>query len=219
VGGGFPAGGSFTRSALVREAGARTRLAGAVTGLVVLALLPFLSVLEHLPTAALGATLILAVRGLITVRPFLEYRRYTRLQFSVAVITLVLTIALAPHVERAVVTGVVLAIGAHLWRELRVSVTAWTEGTTLHLAFKGVLYFASEPLLQEHLGQMLSENPGVTDLVVHLDGLGRIDMSGALGLREMLEQAEAAGLTTRVEDVPPQARRMVQRVLDGRHGS
>lgn len=219
VGGGFPAGGSFTRSALVREAGARTRLAGAVTGLVVLAVLPFMSVLEHLPTAVLGASIIMAVRSLITLRPFLEYRRYTRLQFSVAVTTLVLTVVLAPHVERAVVAGVVLAIGLHLWRELRVTVSAWTEGTTLHLAFKGVLYFASEPLLEERLGKMLSENPGVADLVVHLDGLGRIDMSGALGLREMLEQAEAAGLTTRVEDVPPQARRIIQRVLDGRRGA
>jgi SulP family sulfate permease len=131
VGGGFPAGGSFTRSALVREAGARTRLAGAVTGLVVLALLPFMSVLRDLPTAVLGASIIMAVRSLITIRPFVEYRRYSRLQFMVALITFLLTVAAAPHVERAVVLGVALAIGAHLWRELRVSVRAWTEGTAL----------------------------------------------------------------------------------------
>jgi hypothetical protein len=54
--------------------------------------------------------------------------------------------------------------------------------------------------------------------VVHLDGLGRIDVSGALGLRDLLDQAEEAGLHTAVEDVPPQARKIVRRVLDGRHG-
>jgi SulP family sulfate permease len=219
VAGGFPAGGSFTRSALVRDAGARTRLAGGVTGVVVLVLLPFTSVLSDLPSAVLGAGIIVAVRSLIVVRPFLEYLRYTRLQFAVAVITFGLTVALAPHVERAVMAGVVLAVATHLWRELRVSIKAWSEGTTLHLAPKGVLYFASAPLLEERLGRMLSETPAADHLVVHLDGLGRIDVSGALGLRSVLQEAEEAGLRATVRDVPPHANRLVHRVLDGRHDS
>jgi SulP family sulfate permease len=219
VSGGFPAGGSFTRSALVREAGARTRLAGGITGAVVLVLLPFTAVLRELPTAVLGATIIMAVRSLIRVRPFVEYRRYTRMQFRIAVITFVLTIAVAPHVERAVMAGVVLAIGAHLWRELRVSINAWSDGTTLHLAPRGVLYFASAPQLEERLGKMLSELPSAERLIVHLDGLGRIDVSGALGLRSVLEQAEEAGLEATVCDVPPQSRKIVRRVLEGQHGS
>lgn len=219
LGGGFPAGGSFTRSALVREAGARTRLAGGITGAVVLLLLPFTSALGHLPTAVLGASIIMAVRSLMAVRPFLQFRRYSRLQFRIAVMTFGVTIATAPHVERAVIAGVALAVGAHLWRELRVSISTWTEGTTLHLAPKGVLYFASAPLLEERLGTMLSETPAAEQLVVHLGGLGRIDVSGALGLRSALEAAQQAGLETAVCDVPPQARKIVQRVLEGRHGS
>jgi len=115
--------------------------------------------------------------------------------------------------------GVVLAIGAHLWRELRVSIKAWSDGTTLHLAPKGVLYFASAPLLEERLGKMLSELPTAERLIVHLDGLGRIDVSGALGLRSVLEQAEEAGLQATVCDVPPQSRKIVRRVLEGQHGS
>ena len=219
VGGGFPAGGSFTRSALVREAGARTRLAGGITGAIVLLLLPFTSALGDLPTAVLGASIIMAVRSLMAVRPFVQYRRYSRLQFRIAVMTFVVTIAMAPHVERAVIAGVALAIGAHLWRELRVSIGTWTKGTTLHLAPKGVLYFASAPLLEERLGTMLSETPTAEQLVIHLGGLGRIDVSGALGLRSVLEAAQQAGLDTTVCDVPPQARKIVQRVLEGRHGS
>jgi SulP family sulfate permease len=217
VGGGFPAGGSFTRSALVREVGARTRLAGGITGAVVLLFLPFTSVLGKLPTAVLGATIIIAVRSLIDARPFARYRRYSRLQFRIAVLTFVLTIAVAPHVERAVIAGVVLAICAHLWRELRLFVNTWTEGTTLHLAPRGVLYFASAPLLEERLGKMLSENPAADELIVHLDGLGRVDVSGALGLRSVLEQAQEAGLRTSVRDVPPQARKIIRRVLEDQY--
>jgi SulP family sulfate permease len=161
----------------------------------------------------------MAVRSLIVLRPFVEYRRYTRLQFRIAIITFALTIAVAPHVERAVIAGVVLAIGAHLWRELRVSIKAWTDGKTLHLAPKGVLYFASAPRLEERLGKLLSETPAAEQLVVHLDGLGRIDVSGALGLRALLEEAEAAGLHAAVCDIPPQSKKIVQRVLEGQHGS
>jgi SulP family sulfate permease len=217
VGGGFPAGGSFTRSALVRELGARTRLAGGITGAVVLLFLPFTSVLADLPTAVLGATIIMAVRSLISARPFVRYRRYSRLQFAISIATFGLTIALAPHVEQAVVAGIVLAICAHLWRELRLFVNAWSDGTTLHLAPRGVLYFASAPLLEERLGRMLSETPAADELIVHLDGLGRIDVSGALGLRAVLEQAEEAGLRAAVRDVPPQARKIIRRVLEDQH--
>jgi SulP family sulfate permease len=216
IGGGFPAGGSFSRSALVREAGARTRLAGGITGLVVLALLPFTSVLEGLPKAVLGATVIVAVRESIAIRPLREYRRYARLQFGIAVGTLVLTIALAPHVERAVVVGVVLAIGAHLWRELRLAIPAWTSDGTLHLAPKGVLYFASAPGLQNTFAKLLNEHPEARRLVVHLDGLGRVDLTGALVLRGLLEDAVQAGFEVALAEVPPQAEKIIARVIEGR---
>jgi SulP family sulfate permease len=214
LGGGFPAGGSFSRSALVRDAGAHTRLAGGITGLVVLVLLPFASVLAHLPQAVLGASIIVAVVPLVQVRRFLEYRRYTRLQLTVALVTTVLTISLAPHVEVAVVAGIGLAIAAHLWRELRVSVKAWTDGETLHLAPKGVLYFASAPLLEDRFAALLHEHPDARHLVIHVDGLGRVDITGALALRSLLADAEAAGLDARVADIPPQAEKIIRRVLD-----
>src|SRR6185295_18307943 len=110
-------------------------------------------------------------------------------------------------------------ICAHLWRELRLFVNTWTDGTTLHLAPRGVLYFASAPLLEERLVKLLSETPAADALIVHLDGLGRIDVSGALGLRAVLEQAEEAGLRTTVTDVPPQARKIIRRVLEGQFGT
>lgn len=211
--GGFPAGGSFTRSALVREAGARTRLAGAITGLVVLLLLPFSQLLEPLPTAALAASIVMAVRGFLTVRPFLELRRYTRLQHRLAVATFAATIVTAPRVERAIVAGIAIAIAAHLWRELRISVDAWQDGSTLHLAPKGVLYFASAPQLDQRLSDLLSGSPDADSLVVHLSGLGRIDVTGAIALRDLLAQAGAAGLSTTVADVPPQSAKIVARVI------
>jgi sulfate permease, SulP family len=215
LGGGFPAGGSFSRTALARESGARTRLAGAITGVCVLAILPFTSVLADLPRAVLGAVVIVAVARLIQIRRILEYRRYTRLQLAVATTTAILTVVLVPHVELAVVAGIGLAIGAHLFRELRVSVKAWTDGDTLHLAPKGVLYFASAPLLEDRFGELLHNHPGARHLIVHVDGLGRVDITGAMALRSLLADAEAAGLDARVADIPPQAEKIIRRVFDG----
>lgn len=219
VGGGFPAGGSFSRSALVRDAGARTRVAGGITGLVVLAILPLMSLLSALPAAVLGASIIVAVRELISVKPFVEYRRYARLQFAVAAITFLLTIVFAPHVERAVIVGVILAIGAHLWRELRLSIPAWTTDGTLHLAPKGVLYFASIPGLEDAFSKLLTEHQGAHRLVVHLDGLGRIDLTGALALKGLLRDARKAGLEVELADIPPPAKKIITRVIENEDDS
>jgi SulP family sulfate permease len=178
-------------------------------------MLPFASVLADLPEAVLGATIVVAVVPLIQIRRILDYRRYTRLQFAVATTTTILTVALVPHVELAVVAGIGLAIGAHLFRELRVSVKAWTDGSTLHLAPKGVLYFASAPLLEDRFGELLHDHPGAEHLVIHVDGLGRVDITGAMALRALLADAAAAGLDARVVDVPPQAEKILRRVFDG----
>ncbi|MGH9023551.1 MAG: SulP family inorganic anion transporter, partial [Acidimicrobiia bacterium] len=215
IGGGFPAGGSFTRTALMRDWGARTRLSGVITGLTVLLLLPLLPLLARLPNAALGAIVMVSVRELIRIRPFREYRRYTRLQFRIALATLALTVALAPRVEWAIVIGVAMSIGAHLTRELRLSVSASAVGDTLHLYPKGVLYFFSAPRLENAVSVQLSAYPEARRLVLHLDGLGRVDVTGALALRRLLEEAGEAGLEVALADIPPQAAKIVARVIDG----
>jgi SulP family sulfate permease len=214
-GGGFPVGGSFSRSALLHDAGARTRLAGGLSGLVVLALLPATEVLAQLPESALGAVIIVSVVELLHVRPFRDLRRYARLQFAVSLLTLVMTVALAPHVERALIAGVGLAVAAHLWRELRLTIPAWVSDGTLHLAPKGVLYFASAPGLEVAFARALEQHPDADRLMVHLDGLGRIDLTGALVLRDFLADARAAGFAAEVADVPAPARKVVARVITG----
>lgn len=211
--GGFPVGGSFTRSALTRLAGGRTRLAGAVTGLVVLALSPAVGVLSALPRAVLAGSVVAAVASLLRLRPLVELRRYSRLQFLLALATFALTLALAPRVQIALLVGVGLAVAAHLRREFLINVPSWTEGDDLHLRPQGVLYFGSAPGLEARFTELLAASPRARRLVVHLDGLGRVDVSGALTLRALLDDARRAGLDAEVVDVPYQSRKIVGRVL------
>jgi SulP family sulfate permease len=211
--GGFPVGGSFSRSALNRLAGARTRIAGAVTGVAVLAFLPVASVLSPLPTAVLAAIVIGAVSRLVRLSPLARLWRYSWPQFAIATTTFALTLALAPHVELAVLAGIGLSVAVHLLRELSLDVDSRMEGTALHLTPRGVLWFGNARILEDAFLRALADHVAARHLVVHLDGLGRIDLSGALALRTLLADARAAGLETAVADVPPRARRVVSRVV------
>ena len=87
------------------------------------------------------------------------------------------------------------------------------EDATLHVHPRGVLYYASAPSLEDSVGRLLHEHQAATRLVVHLDGLGRIDLTGALALRNLLIDAREAGLDVRVVDVPLQAAKTVERTL------
>lgn len=213
IGGGYPVGGSFSRTALNRTAGARTRWSGAVSGLVTLAFLPAAGLLADLPVAVLAAVVITAVLPLVDVPALREVWRYSRPQAAVVVVTFAITVALAPRVDIAVLIGIALATAVHLWREVNVTVPSWTEGADLHLRPRGVVFFASTPAIEEALIRLLAAHPDARRLVVHLDGLGRLDLTGALALRSVLDDAIAADVEVRLADVPPQVRRIVSRVL------
>jgi SulP family sulfate permease len=215
IGGAYPVGGSFSRSALNKMAGAETRWSSVVVTLTVLAVLPFMGLLAPLPTAVLAATVVAAVLALLDPRPLWEFFRLGRVQFLVGLSTFAATLATAPHVERGVIVGIVLAVVAHLWREIRLNVQTRIDGRTLHVHPRGVLYYASAPSLEDTVGRLLHDHQDATELVVHLDGLGRVDVTGALALRDLLADAVEAGLDVEVVDVPLQAAKVIERTLTG----
>jgi SulP family sulfate permease len=211
--GGFPVGGSFSRTGLNRLSGARTRWSGAFTGLLVLGLLPFASVLAPLPLAVLAGLVIGAVVSLVDVRRPLLYWRWSKPQFGVGVVTAVSTLVLAPRVERGVVLGVAAALAVHLWREMRVPVPAHVDAEALHLRPSGVLYFGSAPAVERAINAALGQHPDVTSVVLHLDSVGRLDLTGALMLRDLVEEACAAGRTVAIRGASGHATRLLSRVL------
>ncbi len=209
--GGYPTGGSLSRSSLNRAAGATTRWSGAITGLLVLAALPVADVLSPLPRAVLAGLVIAAALPLIDPRVFTRQWRLSPLQAGVAIATFLATLAFAPRVERGVLVGVGLAVAVHLWRELRLHVPAELTGDgTLHVRPQGVLYYASAPALQDRLVDVVARHPAARRLVLHLNELGRIDLSGMLTIRAVLDDLH---LPVTVADVPQHSRRLVSRVL------
>lgn len=211
--GGYPVGGSFSRSVLNKLTGAVTRWSGLVSGLVVLAFLPLAFLLTDLPRSVLAGIVIAAVVKLGNPRPVLEFWRLSRVQFGVAAATFVLTLWLAPRIDIAVVIGIGLAIIVHLWREFGLQITSQTEGTTLHVRPRGVLYFASAPSLEQAVNDLIADHPDTERVVIHLAGLGRIDVTGALALRDLLGDVRSSGLHAGLRSIPVQHRRIVDSVL------
>ncbi len=208
--GGFPVGGSFARSSLGRMAGANTRWSGFVTGLAVLLFLPFAGVLAPLPKAVLSGIVIAAIWNLFKPKAVLALWSASRPQAMVGWGTFGLTLVLSPHIEQAVLLGMVMAGAVHLWRELTPGVEASRDGDTLHLRPSGVLWFGSAPALEDAFLACLADEPDVTSVVVDCGGLGRIDLTGALGLADLREQVTRAGLEMTIEGVPQHARRALE---------
>lgn len=203
--GGFPVGASFSRSALNREAGAKTPWSGVVMALVIGAFLPFMGVLSAMPKAILAAIIIGAIVSLFRPGEMLALWPLSRPQFALSLTTFVLTLALSPRIDQAVLLGIGLSFGVHLWREGRLGLETQVEGNTLHLRPTGVLWFGSAYLLEEAFTEGLSQHPEATGLELHLGGLGRVDLSAALVVERLLGDAREAGLSVTLQGVPPTA--------------
>lgn len=202
---GFPVGGSLSRTSLNRIAGARSRWSGLVTGVAVLAFLPIAQVVAPLPKAVLSGVVIAAVWKLVRPQEVLRIWAISRSQGMVASVTFVATLALAPHIDRAVLIGVVLSACVHLWQELTPSLSAKRVGDGLVIEPSGVLWYGSAPTLEDRLFERLADEPDLRRVVIRCGRLGRIDLSGAHVLREMVRHAEGVGIELTIEDVPDHA--------------
>jgi len=207
--GGLPVGGSLSRTSVNRLAGAKSRWSGMVTGLAVLAFLPFAPILGALPRAVLSGIVIAAIWKLVRPGALLGIWKVSPIQAGVAWATFVATLVLAPKIDQAIIFGICLSAVVHLWRELKPQVTSERQGDTLILEPSGVLWFASAPAVEDRLFTLLAEEPDVTRVVLRCGGLGRIDLSGAYALAEMVEQVRRAGLEMTLEGVPDHATRLL----------
>lgn len=217
--GSFPVGASFSRTALNRLAGARSQLSGFVTGIAVLCVLPFGSILAGLPTSVLAAIVIVAVAPLVKVGEIVRLIRLSRPQAAITTTAFVLTLWLSPHIERAILAAVGLSLVVHLWRELRLDVAASGDDDRLVIAPEGVLWFGTAWVLEEQVQALLEKHPDASSLTIRLDALGRIDLSGAFALRDLLADAGKGGLVAKVAGAPAHSSRIVGRVLGAEHSA
>ena len=168
ISGGFPVGGSFSRSSIARLSGARTKWSGAITGIAVLAFLPFADVISSLPRAVLAAIVIVAVARLVRLTTMVRLVGKTWGQAFVAWVTFAATLALSPRIELGVIVGVAVAAAVHFRRETLLRVTVRKENGVLVLQPSGVLFYGSTARLDETFSKQLASHPDIESVVVDL---------------------------------------------------
>ena len=211
--------GSFSRSAVNLQAGARTGLSNVFSSIVVMIVLLFLSpMLYFLPQAVLAAIIMMAVIGLLNVSGFVHAWRTNPFDGLVSVITFVGTIALAPHLEWGIFMGVVLSLGGYLFRSMRPHVARLVPAAdgTMHdagrhdlqscrhvavVGFDGPLNFASTSYLEDEILRQVADHPELRYLLLSGQGITEIDATGEETLRHLVDRLRATRIQVAITDL------------------
>ncbi|PID47808.1 MAG: sodium-independent anion transporter [Proteobacteria bacterium] len=209
---GYAVSGSFSRTAVAFDAGARTGFAAIVTGLIVGITLLFLTpLLYHLPLATLAAIIIVAVYGMIKFEPFHHAWRVNPHDGIIALIVFITTLAFAPHLENGIFIGVILSIILYLYRTMKPHFAELakdkegvfrdarifgmeTSETFALFRYDGDLYFANAGYLEKRLLNAVADKPKLKALVLDLEAVDQIDSTGEEMLAHMAEGLKEAGI-------------------------
>jgi SulP family sulfate permease len=210
---GYAVSGSFSRSAVNIGAGAITGFSAVVTGLVVGATLLWLTpLLYHLPQATLAAVIIMAVINLVKVAPIKHAWKVQRHDAVVSVVTFILTIIWAPHLDKGIMVGVMLSLILFLYRSMapRVAVLSRDPDGTLRdaevrkletcrnislIRFDGPLYFANTGYFEDKILERVALKPDLKFVIVDAEGINEIDATGEEMLHNLVERLKEAGVT------------------------
>ncbi|ODU51007.1 MAG: DNA repair protein [Thiobacillus sp. SCN 63-374] len=210
----FPVSGSFSRTAVNMNSGARTGMSSVITALIVLVALLFLTpLLYHLPQAVLAAIIIMAVVGLVNFKAVKHAWQASRHDGIAAGVTFIATLAFAPHLDKGIMVGAGLALGLYLYRTMspRVAVLGrYSDGTlrdlkvypdlptskhVVAIRFDGSLYFANVSYFEDAVLEAVSNHPDAKYVLVVGDAINQLDASGEEVIHHLVERLHSAGIT------------------------
>lgn len=170
--------GSFTRSALNLQSGARSPLAGVFSALLV-ALFALLGagLIAHIPLPSMAAGILLICWGLVDIPGVRALYRVSRSEFLVMALTLLATLLL--ELQTAIYAGVLASLFFYLKRTSQPRVTVWQEGEEELLRVEGSIFFGACHYLQQLLQRSRGER-----VVIDAHHVNFIDYAGV----EMLHQ-------------------------------
>ena len=193
---GYAVSGSFSRSAVNRAAGAVTGFSAIITGTMVALTLLFLTpLLYHMPQALLASVIIMAVIGLIRVEPVLKAWKVQKHDAIVSVITFVLTLAFAPHLENGILIGVLLSLGLFVYRTMRPNIAVISRNrqgrfsdasrgiletccSVAILRFDGPLFFANTGYFSDQVLATAASNKELRYIIIDAVSINEIDATG-----------------------------------------
>lgn len=218
VSGGMPVAGSFSRSALMQDAGSRTRMTGVFTALAMaLAILLLARPLAFLPKAVLAATILAAISSGLRLEPYRRAWRYARSEWAVMAAVTALTLLVG--VGWALALGVAASIALLLRRTGRPHVARvgripgsehfrnadrhdveLTPGV-LGLRIDESLLFTNARKLTGVVTAQVALEPDTRRVVLMMSPVNRIDLSGLEALQALHDTLAAHGVRLDLSEV------------------
>jgi SulP family sulfate permease len=210
----FPVSGSFSRSAVNQNSGAKTGMSSVYTAIFVLITLLFLTpLLYHLPQAVLAAIIIMAVIGLVNFSAVKHAWQAHKHDGIAAGLTFVATLAAAPHLDHGIMVGAGLALILFLMRTMKPRVAQlgrFKDGTlrdikvnpgiptsehVVAMRFDGQLYFGNVSFFEDTVLEALADHPKAKYFLVVGDGINQLDASGEEVIHHLVSRLKEAGVT------------------------
>lgn len=205
--------GSFSRSAVASRMGAVTGLFAITSALaVVLVLLFFTQYLYHLPQAVLAVIVMMAVFGLIRIKPLVQAWKADRIGAVIGIITFFATLIMAPAIANGIVLGVILTILVYLENTMkpRADIVSRKPNGTLGgikanklepmsecfvpVRFDGSLTFINVAYFEDIILEAHADFPDARFILVIGSGINDIDASGEEKIREVAERLRKVGV-------------------------
>jgi SulP family sulfate permease len=196
---GYVATGSFNRSGLNYEAGARTPLAAVFAGFMLMVVVLLVAPLAgYLPKAAMAGILFLVAWGLIDFEEIGHILHSSRRETSVFAVTFFSALFL--ELEFAIFAGVLLSLVLYLERTSRPRIITRTPDPRLPdrafssdaelpqcpqlriLRIDGSLFFGSVNHVQQTFDNLRAQHPEQKHLAIIADGINFVDLQGAEAL-------------------------------------
>ncbi len=205
---GFAVSGSFSRSAVAVETGARTPLASVISGGIVL-LVTLLAgpVGAYVPRAALAGILVVVAVRMVNTQRIRQILRSSVGETAVMVVTGAGTLFLP--IDVAVLAGILTALGHYVVRTSQPDVVdVGPDATFRHFVrsspqdpctqlavfdIRGDLYFGATTHVEDVIQAHLDARPAQRFLLLRMQGVHRIDVSGIQMLERRVTERRAAG--------------------------
>lgn len=216
--GGLAVTGSFARSVVNFDAGARTPMANVFSAIILAFTALFLTpLLFYLPQATLAAIIIVSVLSLVDWRTIRRTWLYSKSDFA----ALCLTVAgvLLIGVEQGILAGVGLSIVLYLWKTSRphIAMIGLMPGTehfrnvrrhavvaspsVLGMRVDESLYFANARYLADAVYDEVLRQPSVGHVVLACGAVNQIDASALESLEELVHRLADAGVKLHLSEV------------------
>ena len=204
----YPVTGSFSRSAVNYESGARTQLSSIMTALfILLTLLFFTRFFYYLPQTVLGAIIVVAVYGLIDFKEVKYLFTVKKLDGWTWIVTFIATLTIS--IEMGILIGLAFSLltllgrsaypkvvelgyieDKDMYRNIAQYPEAKTNPEILIVRVDASLHFANVANLEDKLYNRISDNIKNKWIIIDFTGVNSIDAIAVTSLEEIMKKLE-----------------------------